>query len=215
MLQGAQPQARRPLRQRHQLRRGAAGCAAGARHRVDRAGERGQVVLCQVPHVAAALEVCQGGPSGSSGPSVGPGSIWSDGQPHNPTEPPTVRMPTTPPGSPPRWPPVNQRRDDGAGGGGPGRKVLVLALIGALVVLTACAGVAYLQVSSQVEVGRRLATRHREPGRFAHRFAHRVAGADHDYRTRNAHLGGETLQPSATATSTHAPTPTNTPSSPR
>ena len=59
MLQGAQPQARRPLRQRHQLRRGAAGCAAGARHRVDRAGERGQVLLRQVPPVAAAREIRQ------------------------------------------------------------------------------------------------------------------------------------------------------------
>ncbi len=34
----------------------------------------------------------------ANGSPVGPGSIWSDGQSHNPTEPPTVRMPTTPPG---------------------------------------------------------------------------------------------------------------------
>ncbi len=55
----AQPHARPALRQRHQLRRGAAGCAAGARHRVDRAGERGQILLRQVPPVAAARAVRQ------------------------------------------------------------------------------------------------------------------------------------------------------------
>ncbi|HEY7021750.1 MAG TPA: hypothetical protein VH349_11585, partial [Ktedonobacterales bacterium] len=90
------------------------------------------------------LSKAANGSPGSSGPSVGPGSIWSDGQSHNPTEPPAVPMSGAPPaGNPPRWPPSNQPRDDGAGGGGPGRKFLIFALIGALVVLSACAGVAY------------------------------------------------------------------------
>ena len=101
-------------------------------------------------------------------------------------------MPTTPPGSPPRWPPVNQRRDDGAGGGGPGRKMLIFALIGALVVLTACAGVAYFagvfpawrRGESATATERSPAIRPIRPGRIAHRDA----GADHDYWPRHAYL---------------------------
>jgi serine/threonine-protein kinase len=80
----------------------------------------------------------------ANGSPAGPGSVWSDGQPQDPAEPPTVPLSGVPPaGKPPRWPPSNQPRDNGAGGGGPGRKFLIFALIGALLVLTACAGVAY------------------------------------------------------------------------
>ena len=91
----------------------------------------------------AAAGIAAAGIAGGMGnESSDPGSIWSDGQPRDPAEPPAIPVSGAPPaGNPPRWPPVNQRRNEG--GGGPGRKILILALIGALVVLTACAGVAY------------------------------------------------------------------------
>ena len=160
------------------------------------------------------------GSSGSSGPSVGPGSIWSDGQPHNPTEPPTVPAHGAPPaGNPPRWPPVNQPRDDGAGGGGPGRRFLIFALIGALVVLSACAGVAYATGVFPPGGGTSDCAEHgdRDPERFAairppRRWPRpRLPAPERPPRRlrRRRHS-----KPGETATSTHAPTPTNTPSFP-
>ena len=153
------------------------------------------------------------------GSSVGPGSIWSDGQPHNPTEPPTVRMPTTPPGSPPRWPPVNQRRDDGAGGGGPGRKMLIFALIGALVVLTACAGVAYFAgifpggSGPTIVQNTATATQSDSPTDSPTETLEPTTTTGPGTPTSTP-MPTKTLKPGETATSTHAPTPTNTPSSP-
>jgi len=90
---------------------------------------------------ASGIAAGKGSVSGDSG------SIWSDEQPRNPVEPPTVptvpQSGAPPAGKPPRWPPSNQPRGAGDNGGGPGRRVVIFALIGALVVLTACAGVAY------------------------------------------------------------------------
>jgi serine/threonine-protein kinase len=142
----------------------------------------------------------------------GPGSIWSDGQPQNPSEPPPLPVYGAPPAAnPPRWPPSDQPRDDGAGGGGPGRRILIFALIGALVVLSACASVAY----------------------FTGVFPPRVEGpalAQNTATATQSEVSTETPSPTDTvgpgtptstpaptktakpgATSTHAPTPTYTP----
>jgi serine/threonine-protein kinase len=56
-----------------------------------------------------------------------------------PMEPPTPPIGDAPPaGKPPRWPPSNRPREDGAGSGGPGRRTLIIALIAAVVLLATC-----------------------------------------------------------------------------
>ncbi|HEX3269680.1 MAG TPA: serine/threonine-protein kinase [Ktedonobacterales bacterium] len=78
----------------------------------------------------------------SNGPSAGLGSVWSDGQSHNPTEPPTVPISGAPPaGSPPRWPPSNQPRDDGdLGRRRRGLPPLLIALAAALLLVSLFCG---------------------------------------------------------------------------
>jgi serine/threonine protein kinase len=150
------------------------------------------------------------GSSGSSGSAVGPGSVWSDGQSHNPTEPPGGRMSTTPPGNPPRWPPSNQPRDHGAGGG-PGRKFLIFALIGALVVLSACAGVAYAigvfpSGGTTLASATATATQGDSPTQTLDPTTTTGPGTP-----TSTPAPTNTAKPGATATSTRVPTPTNTP----
>ena len=143
--------------------------------------------------------------------SEGQGSVWSDGQPEYPSESPPLPVHSAPPaGNPPRWPPSDQPRDDGAGGGGPGRRILIFALIGALVVLSACAGVAYVAGIFPGGGGATIAqnTATSNPGELpTETFA----------PTDTVGLGTPTSTPAPTktakpgATSTHTPTPTNTP----
>jgi serine/threonine protein kinase len=155
--------------------------------------------------------------NGSSGSSIGPGgSVWSDGQSHNPAEPPTVPVSDAPPaGKPPRWPPSNQPRDNGAGGGGPGRRILIFALIGALLVLTACAGVAYaigvFPPGGGTTLASATATSARGDSPTETQAPTTTTGPGTPTSTP---APTKTAKPSATATSTHAPTPTNTPSFP-
>jgi serine/threonine protein kinase len=82
-----------------------------------------------------------GSANGSSGEQA---SGWSNTPRMDPAEPPTIPSIGAPPaGIPPRWPPSNRPRDDGAGGGGPGRRILVFALIAAVVLLGTCGAALY------------------------------------------------------------------------
>jgi serine/threonine protein kinase len=144
----------------------------------------------------------------ANGSPAGPGSVWSDGQPRNPTEPPTVPISGAPPaGKPPRWPPSNQPRDNGAGGGGPGRRILVIALIAAVLLLATCgAGLLGLNLLSgggtTLAQNTATATQGEEP---TETFA----------PTTTTGPGMPTSTPAPTKTpkpgATRTPTPTNTP----
>ena len=84
----------------------------------------------------------------TDGALSGQALAWSNAPGVDPSDLPTYRQPSMrsgpPAGSPPRRPPSDQPGNDDSGGDGRGRRILILALIGALVVLSACAGVAYL-----------------------------------------------------------------------
>ena len=110
---------------------------------------------------------------------------------------PTVPFSGAPPGgSPPRRPPSNRPGGGDADGEGPGRRILILALIGALVVLSACAGVAYFMGAFAPGAGPTV----------VHRTATSASTAEGELPT-------ETLSPTTTTgpgTPTSTPAPTRT-----
>jgi serine/threonine protein kinase len=128
--------------------------------------------------------------------------------PANASEPPTIPLAGAPPaGKPPRWPPSNRPRDDGAGSGGPGRRMLVFALVAAVVLLATCgAGVLGLNLLNGVgtTLGRTTATATQDD-----------PPTETLTPTTDPGTPTSTLEPTRTpkpgATATRTPTPTNTP----
>jgi serine/threonine-protein kinase len=152
-----------------------------------------------------------------NGSSAGQGgSIWSDGQPRNPSQPPLPGQSAPPAGDPPRWPPSNQPRDDGAGGGGPGRKILIFALVAAIVLLGVCGAGVYATGFFPFGGGGRTGTQNTATatqGELPTETLEPTTTTGPGTPTSTP-APTRTLKPGETATSTRAPTPTSTPSSP-
>jgi serine/threonine-protein kinase len=132
--------------------------------------------------------------------------------PANAPEPPPIPVASAPPaGKPPRWPPSNRPRDDGAGGGRPGRRILVIALIAAVLLLATCgAGLLGLNLlnggGTTLAQNTATATQNEEPTETLASTSTTGPGTPTSTPapTKTPKLG-------ATATHTATATPTNTP----
>jgi serine/threonine-protein kinase len=149
-------------------------------------------------------------PRSGDGSQAEQGGVHADGSPAEPTAPPTIPLSGEPPGGkPPRWPPANRPRDDGAGSGGAGRRTLIIALIAAVVLLATCgAGIVSLNLLNRggttLAQGTATATRSDLP-------TDTLAPTN----TTDPDTPSPTFAPTDTTkpapTNTHTPTPTNTP----